>query len=155
MIKPLWNWPAWAGLLLSVLAFASYFVVFIRFPITRDVPWVNFLLFAAAVLLLLAGLKKAFSAAGSLAGKFVSSALALVSLSILGAFGFIVFHASRQLPASLGSPRVGHQAPDFTLRDTRDNPVSLSALLTAPLDPAAASRVAPRGVLLVFYRGYW
>ena len=53
------NWPVWAGLLLSILAFVSYFGVFARFPLTRNVPWANFLIFGAAVLLVVAGLKRA------------------------------------------------------------------------------------------------
>lgn len=150
-----WNWPAWAGLLLSILAFASYFRVFARFPATRNVPWVSFLLFGAAVLLLVKGLKRAFTGTGSLGGKLVSSVLALLSLSILGAFCFIVFRGTRQLPVSHGAPTVGQKAPDFTLRDTHDSSVSLSALLSAPLEPPSSAVVAPRGVLLIFYRGYW
>ena len=62
-----WNWPAWAGFLLSILAFVSYFMVFARFPITRNVPWVNFLLFGVAALFFLTGLKRVFTGAGSLA----------------------------------------------------------------------------------------
>jgi len=44
-----------AGFLVCVVAFLSYFVVFYRFPATRDVPWVNWLLFALG-LVLVAGL---------------------------------------------------------------------------------------------------
>ena len=119
-----WNWFAWAGFLLSILAFVSHFTVLVRFPATRDVPWVNFLLFGAAALFLPAGLKRAFTGLGSLGGKFVSSVLALLSISILGVFVFVVFRATRQLPASHGAPRVGQKAPDFTVRDTRGNLVS-------------------------------
>ena len=104
-----WNWFAWAGFLLSILAFVSYFTVLVRFPVTRDVPWVNFLLFGAAALFLLAGLKRAFTGLGSLGGKFVSSVLALLSISILGVFCFVVFRATRQLPASHGAPTVGRK----------------------------------------------
>jgi hypothetical protein len=150
-----WNWPAWAGLLLSILAFVSYFVVFARFPLTRNVPWANFLLFGAAVLLLVAGLKRAFTGTGSFAGKFVSSVLALLSISVLSAFCFVVFRGTWRLPASHGAPTVGQKAPDFTLRDTRDNPVSLSAILSTPLEPGISAAGAPRGVLLIFYRGDW
>jgi hypothetical protein len=46
------NWSIWAGFLLSVVAAASYFLLFARFPTTRDVPWVNFLLFGLAAGLL-------------------------------------------------------------------------------------------------------
>ena len=132
MTKLRWNWSAWAGLLLSILGFVSYVVVFARFPLTRNVPWANFLLFGAAVLLVVTGLKRAFTGRGSLGGKLVSSVLALLSLSILGAFSFMVFRGTRQLPPSHGAPTVGQKAPDFTLRNTRNNPVSLSALLSMP-----------------------
>jgi hypothetical protein len=148
MRKLRWNWPAWAGFLLSILAFVSYFTVLVRFPITRNVPWVNFLLFGAAALFLLTGLKRAFTEFGSIGGKFVSSVLALLSISILGVFCFIVFRATRQLPASHGAPTVGHSG------DTRGNLVSLSALLYSPPEPAT-SGAATQGVLLIFYRGYW
>jgi hypothetical protein len=116
---------------------------------------VNFLLFGAAALFILTGLKRAFTGAGSLGGKFISFVLALLSISILGAFCFVVFRAARKLPASHGSPVVGQKAPDFTLRDTRDNPVSLSALLSTPPEAASSSGGATQGVLLIFYRGYW
>ena len=133
-----WNGFAWAGFLLSILAFVSYFTVLVRFPATRDVPWVNFLLFGAAALFLPAGLKRAFTGLGSLGGKFVSSVLALLSISILGVFCFVVFRTTLQLPASHGAPRVGQKASDFTVRDMRGNLVSLSTLRssspeTAPL----------------------
>ena len=44
----------------------------------------------------------------------------------------------------------GDKAPDFTLTDAGNKSVSLAELLAAPLHGAT-----PRGVLLVFYRGYW
>ena len=52
----------------------SYFTVLVRFPITRNVAWVNFLLFGADALFLLTGLKRAFTKFGSIGEKFVSSA---------------------------------------------------------------------------------
>jgi hypothetical protein len=115
---------------------------------------VNFLLFGAAALFFLTGLKRAFTGLGSLGGKFVSAVLALLSISILGVFCFIVFRATRQLPASHGAPTVGQKAPDFALRDTRGNLLSLSALLSSPAEPASSGN-ATQGVLLIFYRGYW
>lgn len=154
MRKLSWNWPAWVGFLSSILAFVSYFTVLVRFPITRDVPWVNFLLFGVAALFFLTGLNRAFTGSGSLGGKLVSSVLALLGVSILAVFCFIVFHATRQLPASHGAPIVGQKAPDFALRDTGGKLVSLSTLLSSPPE-LASSGTAPEGVLLIFYRGYW
>jgi hypothetical protein len=43
-----WNWRLWAGFLLSVLAFGSYFFFFVEFPLTRNFPSANLLLFALA-----------------------------------------------------------------------------------------------------------
>ena len=42
-----WNVQIWIGFVVAMVAFASYMVIFFRFPITRDVPWVNWLLFAS------------------------------------------------------------------------------------------------------------
>ncbi len=147
-----WNWPLWVGFLLSPLAFLSYFFFFYKFPITRDVPWVNFLLFGISVALLFVGLKRAFQQAQLFRGKITGSILATLSLGVLVSFSVFVFHLAKQLPASAGSPRVGAKAPDFELPDTQGKPVSLSSLLSTPLSP---SQSAPKGVLLVFYRGYW
>ena len=50
------NWPLWAGFLLTLFAAFSYFAFFVWFPITRDFPWANLLLFLlAAILLVVAG----------------------------------------------------------------------------------------------------
>ena len=55
------NWPIWAGFLLTLIAFFSYFFVFVWFPVTRDFPWANLLLFAIAAALLLVGVRRAFA----------------------------------------------------------------------------------------------
>jgi hypothetical protein len=155
MEKLRWNWPVWLGFVLSIVAFVSYFLVFARFPVTRDVPWANFLLFGAGAAFLWAGLRRVPGRAQPLRGKIVSSIVTLLSVAIFGVFCFVIFHATRQLPASLESPKIGQKAPEFALRDTHGNLVSLSTLLSTPLDPSSPSRSAPRGVLLIFYRGYW
>jgi hypothetical protein len=153
--KLLWNWPVWLGFLLSLLAFISYSLVFARFPATRNVPWVNFLLFGVSATFLLFGLKRMFGGAQSFLGEIVSSILIFLSISIFCVFCFVIFHATRQLPASIGAPQIGQKAPEFALRDTRKNLVSLRALLSTPLELSNPSRRAPKGVLLIFYRGYW
>jgi hypothetical protein len=155
MRKLRWNWPVWLGFVLSVVAFLSYFRFFARFPVTRNVPWANFLFFGVSAAFLWAGLRRALGGAQLFRGKIVSSILTLLSVSIFGAFCFVIFHATRQLPTSVGSPKVGQKAPGFALRNTRESLVSLSSLLSTPLDPSSSSQKAPKGVLLVFYRGYW
>lgn len=155
MRKLLWNWPVWLGFLFSLLAFTSYSLVFARFPATRNVPWVNFLLFGVSAAFLVFGLKRMLGGAQSVLGKMVSSILIFLSISIFWVFCFVIFHATKQLPASTGAPKIGQNAPEFALRDTRENLVSLAALLSTPLDLSNPSRGAPEGVLLIFYRGYW
>jgi uncharacterized BrkB/YihY/UPF0761 family membrane protein len=146
------NWPIWAGFLLSVIAFLSYPFVFVWFPVTRDFPWANLLLFGFAAALLVLGVRRAFAAERSrprrskIAGAFVAA----ISLAVFGFFIVAMFIVPRQLPASLGAPRVGQKAPNFTLSDTHGKPVALSELLSSPVNGKT-----PKGVLLIFYRGYW
>jgi membrane protease YdiL (CAAX protease family) len=144
------NWQIWAAFLLSLLAFLSYFFVFVNFPVTRDFPWANLLLFAAAIVLLLLGLRRAFASDRGKWSKILGSVLAVLSVAILGFFIFAVFVMARQLPASAGAPHVGQKAPDFRLTDSSGKSVALSELLSTPVNGKA-----PKGVLLIFYRGYW
>lgn len=144
------NWPIWLGFLLSLFALLSYPFVFINWPVTRDFPWANLLLFAAAVVLLFVGLRRAFSPGRRRISKIVAPVVASLSILILGLFLFSFFVASRWLPASRGAPQVGQKAPDFTLADTTNKQVSLSSLLSEPINGKPA-----KGVLMIFYRGYW
>jgi len=146
------NWMIWAGFLLSVIAFLSYPLFFVRFAATRDFPWANLLLFVLAGVLTLIGIRRAFAAdrPHPKRSKAAGATLALLSVLVLSFFVFSVFIMSRWLPASTGAPRVGQKAPDFTLTDQSGKPVSLGDLLTSSVDGKI-----PRGVLLIFYRGYW
>lgn len=146
------NWPIWAGFLLSLIAFLSYFLVFVWFPVTRDFPWVNLLLFAVAVLLLLVGVRRAFAAdrPRPRLSKIGGSILATLGIAVFGFFIFATFILAKRLPASTRAPQITQKAPDFTLADTNGRPVSLAELLASPINGNA-----PKGVLLVFYRGYW
>jgi len=144
------NWQIWAGFLVSVFAFLSYPFIFVIWPITRDLPWANFALFVIAAALLFVGVRKAFKPDRRLISKIAAPALATLSVLFLGFFVFVVFIAARWLPASLGAPQIGQKAPDFTLSDTSNKPMSLAGLLTQPINGKS-----PKGVLLIFYRGYW
>ena len=140
----------WAGFLLTFFAFLSYPFLFIEWPITRDFPWVNFLLFAIALVLLFIGLRRAFKPERRLISKIVAPILATVSVLVIAFFVFIALIQSRWLPASQAAPAVGQKAPDFTLTDTNNQPVTLASLLSQPIN-----NKPPKGVLLIFYRGYW
>jgi hypothetical protein len=144
------NWPLWTGFLLSLAAFLSYFFLFVRFPITRDFPWANLLLFAAAAAMLWIGVRRAFAPGRRLDVKLSGLVALTLSVVIFGFFVFSTFIMARWLPSSRGAPQVGQKAPEFSLSDSDGKQVSLSQLLQTPVHGKA-----PRGVLLVFYRGYW
>jgi ABC-type transport system involved in multi-copper enzyme maturation permease subunit len=141
-----------SGFALAIFAFASYLFLFVRFPITRDVPWVNFLLFAIAGVLLLVGLRHVFGGSPTLRRKITAVGLSLLSLAIFALFCNVILFATK-LPPAKGAPRVGEKAPEFELQDTSGKPITLAELLVAPL-PGTPAR-PPKGVMLIFYRGYW
>lgn len=145
-----WNWRLWAGFLLTVLAIASYVLVFLKYPITRDVPWVPFLLFVAALLLLIVGLRKAFGEPNAYRGKVAGPILAVLSVALMAFFTYGMLYGSR-LPASKEAPKVGEKAPELNLPDTHGKVFTLAELIASP----SGSAQPTRGVLLVFYRGYW
>ena len=151
--KRRWNWRIWTGLLLALAAIPGYFLFFARFPVTRDVPWVSWLMFALAIWLLWMGVGRAFANSGVYRGKIAGPIVAVLSLGAAGFFGYATLYASRQLPPSAGAPRVGEKAPEFTLADTNGNMVALSTLFSQPMPGMRGQK--PRGLLLVFYRGYW
>ncbi len=144
------NWRIWAGFLLSLAAFISYFFIFVRFPFTRDFPWANLLLFGISAAILLLGLRRAFAPGRPRRSKIAGSVLTILSIGIFGLFIFSIFIQGRRLPASHGAPQVGQQAPAFSLNDTNGRSVSLAELLSTPNNGKML-----KGVLLVFYRGYW
>jgi hypothetical protein len=146
------NWPIWAGFLLALIAAITYPTVFVQFPVTRDFPWANLLLFGVSGVLLLVGVRRAFAAGKGhpKLSKVAGVVLATLALAVFALFigGFFIF--ARQLPASNQAPQVGQKAPDFTLLDSNAKPVSLSQLVSTPVNGKA-----PKAVLLIFYRGYW
>ena len=146
------NWPLWLGFLLTLGTFLSYFFIFVLFPFTRDFPWANLLLFLIAVVLLFLGLKRGFASdrPHPIRSKIVSSIVSVFSLLVIALFVFTIFIGGRWLPPSKGAPQVGQRAPDFSMPDSSGKTVSLNELLTTPINGNA-----PKGVLLVFYRGYW
>ncbi|MGI8918993.1 MAG: hypothetical protein ACR2H6_10355 [Pyrinomonadaceae bacterium] len=147
------NWHIWAGFLLSIIAFVSYVLFFVNFPITRDVPWANLILFMIAAWLLFIGIRRAFTPDRSRLAKVGSSVLAVLGVLLIGFFIFMTFIMARWLPASEGAPRVGNRAPAFALPDANGKTTSLAELLATPINVSSTGK--PRGVLLIFYRGYW
>jgi hypothetical protein len=147
-----WNLPIWFGFLLVVAGFFSY-PVFVQLPATRDIPWVDFVLFAAGLVLLAIGLKRAFRQPAIYRGKIFGPILAALGMLVVGFFSYVIFYELRQVPASTGAPRVGQKAPEFTLADQDDRQVSLADLLFSPASNTSTTK--PNAVVLIFYRGFW
>lgn len=147
------NWQIWAGFLLSFLASLSYPMFFVRWPLTRDFPWVTLLLYIFAVVFLVIGVKRSFAPGRSRKAKIAAPVLALLSVVIIGLFLFSILVFARWLPSSGAAPKVGQRAPDFNLVDASGKNVSLNQLLSSPIPGSNAA--TPKGVLLIFYRGYW
>jgi AhpC/TSA family len=140
-----WNWQIWVGFAFAIAGLFSY-TFFVQFPITRDFPWANLLLFAIAGFLLLLGLARAFGNPKRYRGKIAGPILATLSLLIFAFFSYEIFYVLRQVPASSAAPRIGQKAPEFTLQNQDAKPVSLTDLLSS-------SKSA--GAILIFYRGFW
>jgi hypothetical protein len=148
-----WNFSLWMGFLVVVLGLVSYVPVFALFPITRDFPWVNLLLFAGGGVLLCAGLIRAFNQPELYRGRILGSILAALSLAGISFFAYGLFYVARQLPPATAAPRLAQKAPDFMLPDQNGEVVTLTELLTST--PAGAAGARASGVLLIFYRGHW
>ena len=145
-MKRKWNWSIWVGFVVAVTGLFSY-EFFARFPITRDFPWANFLLFGIGLALLVIGLFHAFGRPQVYRGKIFGSILAAIAVLCIAFFSYVIFYVLHQVPASAGAPRVGQKAPDFFLLDQNGNPVGLGDLLRGPS--------GPKPVALIFYRGFW
>jgi hypothetical protein len=138
-----WNWSLWIGFLFALAGFFSY-AFFAQFPITRDFPWANLLLFAVGGILLVLGLFRAFGKPQVYRGKILGPILAILGIFMFGFFSYVFFYVLLQVPPSTGAPRVGQKAPEFTLSDQDGKEVSIRDLLSGS-----------KSVALIFYRGFW
>jgi hypothetical protein len=147
-----WNWRLWTGFAFSILAL---FVYLLLFPITRSVFWLSLALFVVAAAFLVGGLQRAFNQPESYRGKVAGPIIAVLGLCVLGAFSYASYEVYKGFPAAKNAPRLGQKAPDFTLPDSGGSQVSLARLLTTPITDSSGAAHNPKGVLVVFYRGYW
>jgi hypothetical protein len=143
-MKRSWNWLVWAGFAITLLAVLSYPLFFYRFPVTRDIPWVTYVLFVPAVILLVVGVTRAFGEPQRYRGKISGPLLSTVSITLMGLFCYGVLALTKELPSPESALRVGQHAPEFTLADASGKPVALADILKQN-----------RAAVLIFYRGYW
>jgi hypothetical protein len=154
-----WNWRLWAGFGISVAALVGYVGLVL---LSEDTPQVRppllflgIVLVVCAVFFLISGLQRAFGQPESYRGKIAGPILSVLSLAVITLFGFFAVTLSKALPSAANTPKVGQRAPEFTLVDVSGHQVSLSELLATPMKDSSGTMRAPKGVLLVFYRGYW
>jgi hypothetical protein len=152
MAAKLWNWRLWAGFGLSIGALAGY-VFWVNE--TRAVFWPALLLFVMAAVLLFSGLKRRSREPELYRGKIAGYVLTTLSVLILGLFGFVAYQVSRVFPDAKNAPQIGQRAPDFSLVDARGENFTLAHLLSTPITNSGSAAHATKGVLVVFYRGYW
>src|SRR5438093_6665998 len=105
-MKRRWNWPIWLGFIVAVGGLFSY-EFFAQFPITRDFPWANLLLFAIGAALLLVGLFRAFGRPQVYRGKIFGSILTVSAFLLFAFFSYDIFYVLRQVPLSAHAPRLG------------------------------------------------
>jgi hypothetical protein len=134
----------WAGFATVLAGFVSYFPFFSLFPATRDIPWANYLLFLTGGALLAIGLTRAFRDSAHYRGKIAGSILAALSALVVALFLVFVTYFAKQIPSTEAALGVGRKAPPFLLADSAGKQVSSADLLSHR-----------RGMVLVFYRGYW
>lgn len=147
-----WNWRLWVGFALALLAAFGYPLIF---PITPSVFWISLALCIIALLLLISGLRRAFGQPESYRGKVAGPILTTASVLMFVLFGAMSYMMPKAYSVARNAPRVGAKAPDFALTDTHGSPVTLSQLLSTAASGSSTGSQTPRGVLLVFYRGYW
>src|SRR5439155_87408 len=90
-MKRSWNWSLWIGFFFALAGFFSY-TFFAQFPITRDFPWANLLLFAAGGICLVVGLFRAFGNARAYRGKIFGPILSTLAILIFGLFSYVLFY---------------------------------------------------------------
>jgi hypothetical protein len=160
-MKRSWNGLIWAGALLVIAGVVSYPLYFVRFPALRDFPWANLPLMAVGLALIGVGVVRAFRQPERYRGKVFGSIVGVLMAALALVFCYGLFVGARHiLPSAKGAPQVGQIAPDFTLADSQNKPVQLSALLNSSFAgngdaTGAGSAGQTAGVVLIFYRGYW
>ncbi len=134
------NHALWAAPLLAVVGFLSYWGFFVRWPQTRDIPWVNLIVLAVALVWSARAAARAWS--GGVLRKLAGTLGVVISGGLTALLVFYCFVLSYSLPSAEGSIELGAQVPGILLVDQQGLSVDLASASQDPL-------------VLVFYRGHW
>lgn len=131
----------WIGFLITFAGFVSYFLVFARYPLFRDFPWINLPMTLLGLGLCLLGLVKRWGASrwfGKSAHLLGTTASVIITALFLG----YVFGISYQMPEPGEKTLTLEKAPPIVLEDAEGDTVRLEDF-------------AGQTVVLTFYRGHW
>ncbi|HKD06808.1 MAG TPA: hypothetical protein VKB79_12975 [Bryobacteraceae bacterium] len=134
----------WVGFAIVLFALLSYLPLFAVFAATRDIPWANYLLFLVGGVVLAVGVRRAFRDPARYRGRIGGPILTVLSVVLFAFFVLSVTWFTKQIPGPGTALGVGQKAPAFMLLDTAGKQVSSADLLRNH-----------RGLVLIFYRGYW
>ena len=152
MSAKLWNWRLWAGFGAVLAGLLTYVFLFLA---TRAVFWFSLALIVIGAAFLMSGLRRSLREPQIYRGKTAGPVLAIFSVLTFAVFGFASYQVFKHFPAARNAPRLGQPAPQFALADSSGKEVSLAQLLATPIADRSGSPHASKGVLVVFYRGYW
>jgi hypothetical protein len=136
------NHLLWLGPLVAFAGGVSYFLVFARYPVLRDFPWLNLPWVLAGLALSGVALRRAWTRQATYRGKALGPVGLGFSALLAFLFVFYVFGVSSWLPEPTPTATGLVEAPGFRLLDHRGQPVSLEDY-------------RGRKVVLTFYRGFW
>ena len=136
------NHLIWIGPAVTVAAVLSYFMVFARYPILRDFPWLNLPLAALGVGLSAAAVWRAARRSEVFRGKVLAPLGFALSLLLGSLFVYYIFGLSYLVPPPTEATLSLVRAPGFALASSGGETVRLDDY-------------RGRKVVLVFYRGVW
>lgn len=134
------NHLLWIAPLLALFGFLSYFLLFVRWPLLRDVPVLNFAILLGAAIAAVIAARRAWSRARW--QRWTSLALAPVPFLLAGMLATFCLQGSSLPPPSAQGLVVGAAVPDLRAQDQHGKEVSLAEL-------------ARGRAVLVFFRGAW
>jgi len=136
------NHALWIGPLVTLAGLISYFLVFARWPVLRDFPWVNLPVVLAGAAVSVVGFWRAFFRSALWRGKVLGTLGLVFSLLAAGLFNGYVFVLSSMLPETTRVTSDLEYAPEIALPDQQGRLVSLTDL-------------RGRKVIVTFFRGFW
>src|SRR5260370_17553593 len=98
----------WLGLLITVVGVLSNWLYFLGLPGQKAFPWINVLVPAAGLVVLLVGVRRAFVSPQTSGGKILPPVFPILSAVVFGGAVWGLHHATGPPPASPAPPLGAH-----------------------------------------------